>query len=385
MSRERRKIVILGSTGSVGERAVQVASFLKEDVEVVGVAAGSSCRRLAEQAAELGCRYAAVGDGSCRNELKRLLPSGCQALSGPAGLVELALLDEVDMVLCSIVGTAGLIPVMSAIEAGKDIALASKEILVMAGALVMGLAANSKGKLIPVDSEHSAIFQCLEGRDPMDVSKLILTASGGPFLGASEERLRSATWEEAVSHPTWNMGPKISIDSATLMNKALEVIEAHFLFGTPGSSIEVLIHPQSIIHSMVEFVDGAVLAQMSVPDMRFPIQYAFTHPRKLAGGLEPLDFLSLGSLSFAAPDRRLFPSLDFAYEALKEGGTMPAVLNAANETAVERFRSSEISLTDIWRVIERTMSRHKALERPGLDAILKADSWARETAASLKV
>ncbi len=382
--RDKKRIVILGSTGSVGESAVKVASFLSEEVEVVGVAARGSCLRLAGQAAELGCKYAAVGDASFKGELERLLPPRCKAFAGPEGLAELACLPEVDMVLCSIVGTAGLVPVIRALEAGKDVALASKEILVMAGELIMPLAAKSKGKLIPVDSEHSAIFQCLEGRDMMDVSKLILTASGGPFRGATPERLKSVTWQEACSHPTWNMGPKISIDSATLMNKALEVVEAHFLFGMPGDAIEVLIHPQSIIHSMVEFVDGSALAQLSAPDMRFPIQYALTHPRKQPGGLPPLDFAKLGTFSFETPDRALFPSLDFAYEAISAGGTMPAVLNAANEVAVERFRRAEISFTGIWTVIERAMSLHSPLERPSLDAILNADFHARATASSVK-
>ena len=382
--RLRKRVVILGSTGSVGESAVKVANYLSDEVEVVGVAARASCMRLAGQVSELGCKYAAVGDESCKADLKRLLPSGCKAFGGVDGIVEMVNSPDVDMVLCAIVGTSGLKPVLSALEAGKDVALASKEILVMAGELVMPLAERSKGKLIPVDSEHSAIFQCLEGRDMLDVSKLILTASGGPFRGASPERLRAVTWQEACSHPTWDMGPKISIDSATLMNKALEVVEAHYLFGVPGKDIEVLIHPQSIIHSMVEFVDGSSLAQLSAPDMRFPIQYAFTHPRKLPGGLPPLDFTKLASLTFEAPDRTVFPSLDFAYEALSAGGTMPAVLNAANEVAVERFRNAEIAFVDIWTIIERTMSRHEALERPALDAILNADLWARETALSIK-
>jgi 1-deoxy-D-xylulose-5-phosphate reductoisomerase len=216
-----------------------------------------------------------------------------------------------------------------------------------------------------------------------DVLKLILTASGGPFRGATPERLKNVCWAEASAHPTWNMGPKISVDSATLMNKALEIIEAHYLFGVPGKDIEVLIHPQSVIHSMVEFGDGSALAQLSVPDMRFPIQYAFTYPRKLAGGLPPLDLSKVATFTFEKPDRELFPSLDFAYEALEAGGTMPAVLNAANEVAVERFRRGEIAFTEIWDLIENAMSQHKTLERPSLDAILNADSWARDTASSI--
>lgn len=383
-SGKKRRVAILGSTGSVGESAVKVAKCLPDEVEVVGVAANSNIARLAEQSADMGCKLACVGDERLYGELKDSLPKGCKPLAGVQGLLEMASSPDIDMILCAIVGTAGLFPVMEGIAAGKDIALASKEVLVMAGELVMEAASRRKTRLIPVDSEHSAIFQCLEGRDMMDVSKLILTASGGPFRGAGREEMEAATWESALSHPTWDMGPKVTIDSATLMNKALEIVEAHFLFRTPADSIEALVHPQSVIHSMVEFLDGTVLAQMSVPDMRFPIQYAYTYPRKLAGGLQPLDFVKMGQLTFEAPDRRLFPSLDFAFESLRAGGSMPAVMNAANEIAVERFRRGELKLTGIWTVIERTMARHQTLERPPLDAILKADVWARETAASIK-
>jgi len=381
----KKKIVILGSTGSVGRNAVNVVKHLAGEFEVVGLAARGNIEMLARQVRELKCRHVALADTSRLEELRKILPSNCKIHGGQNGILEIATLPEADLVLCAIVGTGGLVPVLEAIKAGKDIAIASKEVLVMAGELVMKEVAKRKVKFLPVDSEHSAIFQCLEGKRKADVSKIILTASGGPFRGRKTCEIRRATYESALAHPVWEMGPKVTIDSATLMNKALEIIEARWLFDVPAECIDVVIHPQSVIHSMVEFKDGSLLAQMSTPDMRFPIQYALTHPAKRRGLLKPIDFAKLAGLTFEKPDRKIFPSLDFAYEALKCGGTVPAVMNAANEIAVERFRKSEIRFTDIWLIIEKVMSSHRKLDRPSLDAILSADKWARALAASLKI
>ncbi|MEI6422099.1 MAG: 1-deoxy-D-xylulose-5-phosphate reductoisomerase [Lentisphaerota bacterium] len=381
----RKKIVILGSTGSIGRNAVNVVKHLAGEFEVVGLAAHGNFKLLAQQARELKCRHVALADVSHLSELGKILPANCKMHGGNDGVLEIATSPGAELVLCAIVGTGGLVPVLGAIKAGKDIAIASKEVLVMAGELVMKEVSKRKVKFLPVDSEHSAIFQCLEGKGKSDVSRIILTASGGPFRGRGICEIRRATYEAALAHPVWEMGPKVTIDSATLMNKALEIVEASWLFGVPAETIDVVIHPQSVIHSMVEFIDGTVLAQMSTPDMRFPIQYALTHPVKHRGLLKPLDFAKLAGLTFEKPDRKVFPSLDFAYEALKSGGTLPAVMNAANEIAVERFRKSEIRFTDIWGIIEKVMSSHARLDRPSLDAILSADKWARTAAASVKV
>ena len=380
---KKKKIVILGSTGSIGENAVKVAKTLSDRIEVCGLAARNNLKRLAEQAAELKCPYAVTSDASRESDLLKMLPHGCEGKAGEEYILEMVTRPEVDLVLCAIVGTGGLLPVLEAIRAGKEIALASKEVLVMAGDLVMKEAARYGVRVVPVDSEHSAIFQCLEGKRKQDVSRLILTCSGGPLLNASREEIQNATYEKALAHPTWNMGPKVTIDSASLMNKALEIIEAAFLFGMPGDKLDVVIHPQSVIHSMVEFIDGTILAQMSTPDMRFPIQFAITYPEKYSGGMKPLDFSIFSQLNFQMPDRKLFPSLDFAYNALRAGGTMPAVMNAANEVAVERFRRCEIGFTGIWNIIEKVMSKHSVLEEPALDAILSVDKWARETALTI--
>lgn len=379
----KKKIVILGSTGSIGESAIKVIKHLPNELEVYGIAAYSKVDRLAAQAKELNCACAAIAATNRFDKLSRALPKSCRALAGEAGMVEMVSAPEVDMVLCSVVGTGGLMPVLKAIQAGKDIAIASKEVLVMAGELIMNEVRKTKVKILPVDSEHSAVFQCLEGRNHRELSRIILTASGGPFKDKTYGEMKNATYESALLHPTWNMGPKVTIDSATLMNKALEIIEAKWLFGIAGEQIDVLIHPQSIVHSMVEFIDGTVLAQMSTPDMRFPIQYALTYPHKHPGILKPLDFARLAQLTFEYPDRDIFPSLDFAYEALKKGGTLSVVMNAANEVAVERFRRKEIRFTDIWDIIEKVMSFHKILDHSSLDAILSADKWARKMAESL--
>lgn len=377
----RKRLAILGSTGSVGENAVDVVTRLCGRIEVRGVAGRSQLKRLAEQCRELHCPVAVCADPAKTSELQALLPPGAKALCGQDGLVELATSPEVDMVLCAIVGTAGLIPVIEAIKAGKDIAIASKEILVMAGGLIMGLAKQHHVKVLPVDSEHSAIFQCLEGKKNAEVERLLLTASGGAFRACHPDKLARATFADALAHPTWNMGPKVTVDSATMMNKALEMIEARWLFDIPGGRIHVLIHPQSIVHSLVEFVDGTLLAQLSVPDMRFPIQYALTWPEKVAGGMERLDLAKLGSLTFEEPDRERFPAIDFAYEAMRVGGTLPAAMNAANEVAFERFREGLIPFPRIWDIIAKTMHAHPPILEPSLTDILAADQEARDLAA----
>jgi 1-deoxy-D-xylulose-5-phosphate reductoisomerase len=337
---------------------------------------------LAEQAARLNCSYAVVADDKKYEELKNRLPASCAAMAGISGITEIVKKPEVDLVLCSIVGTDGLLPVLEAIKAGKDIAIASKEVLVAAGEIVMSEVKRTGVKFIPVDSEHSAVFQCLEGRGLEDASRIILTASGGPFRDKSLAYMEKADYKSALAHPTWDMGPKITIDSATLVNKGLEVIEAKWLFNMDADTIDVVVHPQSIIHSMVEFIDGSVLAQMSEPDMCFPIQYAFTYPEKSRGAKRPLNFSALEPLSFEKPDHKRFPALRLAYDALKAGGTMPAVYNFANEVAVEKFRKGEISFIGIAVFIEKVMSAYKNLEQPSLDAILEVKRWTNEISAS---
>ena len=378
-----KNVIILGSTGSVGENAVRVACALSHRIRVVGIVGNSNLKRLAEQAALLKCEFAATGDESRGSELASLLPAGCRVFAGKRAVEELVRCPGVDMVLCAIVGTAGLPPVLAAIDSGKDIALASKEVLVMAGALVMEAVKRKKVRLIPVDSEHSAVFQCLEGKQG-GVRKVILTASGGPFREYPREALENVTCAEALKHPTWNMGPKVTLDSATLMNKALEMMEAHHLFSVGADRIEVLVHPQSVVHSMVEFEDGVVMAQLSRPDMRFPIQYAFTYPERCDGGLARLDLTRLSGLTFENPDTDRFPSLLFASEAIRRGGIAGAVMNAANEVAVERFRAGELKFTGIFDVVERTMHQFNRKGAADMDTILEADRNAREFARQLR-
>ena len=378
-----KRIAILGSTGSVGCNACRVAAALPDRIEVTALAAGKNVDLLIRQAKQFHCRTVAIQDVSRRNEVAQALP-GCRVLCGPEGLIELARSQDVDMILCAIVGTGGLLPVMEAIRAGKEIALASKEVLVMAGEPVMRLVREKKSVLIPVDSEHSAIFQCLNSLDSSRAANLILTSSGGPFRKASREVMEKATFQQALAHPVWSMGQKISIDSATLMNKALEMVEAHFLFDCPEERIQVLVHPQSIIHSMVEFPDGVVLAQLGVPDMRFPIQYAFTWPDRVPGGLEKLNLAKLGHLDFEEPDTERFPALNLARHAIREGGTLPCVMNAANEIAFLRFKNGEIRFTDMIEVIEKTMNQHNNIRNASLEEILEADRAARAFARTVQ-
>ncbi len=379
---KKKNVVILGSTGSIGENAVKIAKHLPNELSVYGLVAKNNIAKLAEQAISLNCKNVITSAPEKYNELKKKLPTNTNVATGEEAIIELVTDPNVDIILCAIVGTGGLLPVLEAVKAGKDIALASKEVLVMAGELVMNEVKKQNIQLLPVDSEHNAIFQCIEGKKYSDVEKLILTASGGPFRNASLTEIQNANYAAALKHPTWAMGPKITIDSASLMNKALEIVEARWLFDIEGSKIDVIVHPQSIIHSMVEFIDGTVLAQMSSPDMKFPIQYALTYPHKHIGTLPSLDFAKLANLTFEAPRKDIFPALDFAYYALEKSGTMPVVMNAANEVAVQLFSQDKIKFTEIWSIIEKTMDKHKLIENPTLDDILNADEWARTVSSN---
>ena len=376
----RKRVVILGSTGSIGESALKVARDIPERMEVVGLAAGRSVDGLLKQAAEFKPRAVALYETAGLTGLRDQLPTGVACHGGAEGLVELATMPEADLVLISIVGTAGLAPALAAIRAGKAIAVASKEILVMAGEEVTREAAKYNVPILPVDSEHNAIFQCLVGEPTRHIRRLILTASGGPFRTTSAADLAHMTPAQALKHPTWTMGRKITIDSATLFNKGLEMIEARWLFGVPMEQVEVVVHPQSIVHSLVEFVDGSQLAQLSHSDMCFPIQYAVTYPDRLENRLRPLNLAEVGALQFEAPDPVRFPALRLAREAGMAGGTLPAVLNAANEVAVPAFLEGKILFPAIWETVESVMRQHQNIEHPHLDAILKADAWARGTA-----
>ena len=377
--------MLLGSTGSIGCSTLEVAKQIPDRVELVGLAANASVAKLAEQVRETGVKHVAIADVSKEAELRALLPEGVTLHVGNEGLIELATLSGADVVLVAIVGTAGLEPALAAIEAGKDLAVASKEILVMAGEIVTAAAEKRGVKILPVDSEHNAIFQCLDGHrgGEQEVSRLILTASGGPFRTWPAEDLKKVTLEQALKHPTWEMGRKITIDSATLFNKGLEMIEARWLFGIGMDRIDVVVHPQSIIHSMVEFVDGSVLAQLSRTDMCFPIQYALTWPDRVPGGLKPLDFGQLAKLEFEPPRDEVFPALGLARKAGLEGGTLPAVFNAANEVAVDAFVERKIGFTDIWAVVGETMGAHAIATADSLQNLIEADAWARQKATEL--
>ncbi|HEY2801716.1 MAG TPA: 1-deoxy-D-xylulose-5-phosphate reductoisomerase [Chthoniobacterales bacterium] len=378
-----KRVVVLGATGSIGESALKVARDIPDRMEIVGLAARSNARKLAAQANLVRPEALGLADETKVEELREALDYEPTIFVGEEGLRAIACVANAEMVLVAVVGTAGLRPALAAIEAGKDLAVASKEILVMAGEAVMGAAARKKARVLPVDSEHNAIFQCLEGREPEAVRRVILTASGGPFRELPNERFSAITPEQALKHPTWNMGPKITIDSATLFNKGLEMIEAHWLFGVEMRRVDVVIHPQSIIHSMVEFVDGSVLAQLSHSDMCFPIQYAVTWPDRVTNSLPPLDFAQLRKLEFAAPRLDDFPALNLARRAGEVGGTLPAVMNAANEIAVSAFLDRRIAFPRIWSLVEEVMNRHASVAKPSLDAILDADRWAREVAVAL--
>lgn len=381
----RKRVVVLGATGSIGESAAKVAADIPERVQLTGLAAHRNAAGLAAQANRFRPETLCLVDATKLDELKAALDPGYDPfiLLGEEGLVEIAAgTTPADIVLIAIVGTGGLRPALAAIEKGRDLAVASKEILVMAGEAVMSAAAAKGVRVLPVDSEHNAIFQCLEGHPSKNVRRLILTASGGPFRTATSEQIASATREQALKHPTWTMGSKITIDSATLFNKGLEMIEARWLFDVEMDRVDVIVHPQSIVHSMVEFVDGSVLAQLSHSDMCFPIQYALCWPERVPNRLRPLDFADLRKLDFEAPRRADFPALDLATEAGRTGGTLPAVMNAANEIAVAAFLEGRLGFPQIWRLVEQTMRAHATTVHATLDEIIAADLWARERAAS---
>jgi 1-deoxy-D-xylulose-5-phosphate reductoisomerase len=369
----------LGATGSIGDSALMVARDIPERMEIVGLAANSNAQKLAAAANEVRPESVCLVDETKVDTLRKALDYQPRIFSGETGLREIACLTNADMVLVAIVGTGGLRPALAAIETGKDLAVASKEILVMAGEIVMREAREKGVHVLPVDSEHNAIFQCLDGRSS-ELRRIILTASGGPFRETPRKDFDSIAPEQALKHPTWNMGPKITIDSATLFNKGLEMIEAHWLFGVKMKGVEVVIHPQSIVHSMVEFADGSTLAQLSYSNMRFPIQYAVTWPDRVANTLPPLDFSNLSKLEFFTPRFDDFPALTLARRAGEAGGTVPAVMNAANEVAVAAFLDRQVRFPSIWEIVEEVMNRHTSVAHPDLDAILEADQWARAEA-----
>src|SRR6266700_527005 len=379
-----KTVVVLGSTGSIGTSAMKVAEDLPDQIRMLGLAAGNNLELLLEQTRKHRPESIAIADPAKAKELRDALGASTAVYSGPEGLVKLATLPAADLVLIAIVGTAGLQPALAAIRAGKDIAVASKEILVMAGEIVMREAREQGVRVLAVDSEHSAIFQCLEGKPRSSVRKLWLTASGGPFRDRTQwprEKFSEITVERALKHPSWVMGRKITIDSATLFNKGLEMIEARWLFDIEMQRVKVVVHPQSVVHSMVEFIDGSIIAQLSTPDMCLPIQYALTYPERAGNDRVQTNLAKLGSLTFEEPDLGRFPALKRARRAGEVGGTMPAVLNAANEVAVEAFCSCRISFEQISQTVASVMDRHHLVAHPSLDEILWADAWARVEAA----
>ena len=377
-----KPLSILGSTGSIGVSTLEIVAAYPERFRVIALSAGKNLELLARQIRQFSPSIAAV---ACPEDVPRMreLCSGLEVkiVGGVEGLIAVATADETEMVVAAIVGAAGLVPTAAAIRAGKDIALANKETLVTAGHLFMDMVASHGVKLYPVDSEHSAIFQSLEGHRTKDISRIILTASGGPFLNTPIGQLADVTISDALNHPNWIMGKKISIDSATMMNKGLEIMEARWLFNVPLPCVDVVVHPESVVHSLVAFVDGGWLAQLSPPDMRFAIQYALTWPDRVVADMPALELSRLARLHFSAPDEKRFPSLRLARQAAASGGTCPAVLNAANEIAVEAFLAGKTNFSGIWQTVEQVLGRHERMEIGGLDDILAVDQWARGAAA----
>lgn len=373
---------MLGSTGSIGQAALEVIASLGDQVRIVGLAAGNNWRLLAEQAARFGVSRMAIDSDSGCDELRRNCEGGARVWAGAEGAAELVRESDADFVLSAIVGAAGLPATLAAVERGMDVGLANKESLVVAGSLIVPLAHKHGGRLIPVDSEHSAVFQALQSGRRDEVRKVYLTASGGPFRTWSFERIARATLAEALDHPTWKMGPKITIDSATMMNKALEIIEATWLFALNPDQIDVLVHPESVVHAMVEFCDGSVVAQLGSPDMRTPIQYAITYPRRVPGLTRPLRWGEVRSLNFELPDFERFPALRLGYEAARRGGSSGAVLNAANEAAVERFRNGEIRFGQVAELTEEVCRHHNWIKLPTLEDLRECDRWARQEVAT---
>ncbi|KAB0666209.1 1-deoxy-D-xylulose-5-phosphate reductoisomerase [Oryzomonas japonica] len=379
-----KHLTILGSTGSIGVSTLEIVAAYPDRFRVVAMTAGRNLELFARQIKAFSPRIAVV---AAQEDVPRLreMCSGVtvEILGGVEGLIAAATADETEMVVAAIVGAAGLVPTAAAIRAGKDIALANKETLVTAGHLFMNMVAEYGVKLYPVDSEHSAVFQSMEGHRSEDITRIILTASGGPFLNTPTEQLAGVTVRDALNHPNWSMGRKITIDSATMMNKGLEVLEARWLFGVPVEKIDVNIHPQSIIHSMVEYVDGCVIAQLGTPDMKAPIAYALSYPERVATGVKPLDLTALSGLTFFRPDREKFRCLGLAYRAIKDGESMPAVMNAANEIAVEAFLEGRLGFMQIAQVIERTMDAHEAHNLKSIEEVLLADRWGRDRAREI--
>ena len=374
-----KNVVILGSTGSIGKNALDVIRNLRHKYKVVGLSANSRWELLAKQVEEFKPKSVSLADGRWIKELKNKLPqNSVQILTGTDSVKEMVSRDDVDIVISAIVGAAGLPAAIEVIKNGKTLALANKEALVMAGGLIVSMAKEKGVNILPVDSEHSAIFQALKAGHPNEVKKVIITASGGPFRDYPKEKLSEVTLEEALNHPTWQMGQKITIDSATLMNKALEIIEAKWLFNLDATQIDVIIHPESIVHSLVEFCDGSVIAQMGLPDMKVPIQYALTYPYRENGNVESLDLAKLGSLNFRKPDMDKFPALRLGYEVVEKGGTMGATLNAANEIAVQAFLDRKIKFTDITKTVEHVMKKHNFIKDPDFEDIMHADAHARK-------
>jgi 1-deoxy-D-xylulose-5-phosphate reductoisomerase len=376
-----KNVVLLGSTGSIGTSTVKVAEDLPDRIRLLGLAAGNNAELLLKQARKHRPKAISINNPEKARDLGKFFGAATQVYSGDEGLIKLATLPTADIVLIAIVGTAGLKPALAAIRAGKDIAIASKEILVMAGEIVMSEARKHGVRVLAVDSEHSAIFQCLDGKPSNSVRKLWLTASGGPFRNTPKEEFPNITVERALKHPSWVMGKKITIDSATLFNKGLEMIEARWLFDIGMERVGVLVHPQSIVHSLVEFVDGALLAQLSTPDMCLPIQYALTYPDRAPSERVQTNFAKLGNLTFEEPDAERFPALKLARRAGEVGGTLPSVLNAANEVAVAAFLNRKINFPQITEIVRRTMEAHTVVLHPTLEQILEADAWARREAA----
>ena len=371
-----KKIAILGSTGSIGTQTLDVVREHSDELQVVALAAGTNKERLKEQIKEFHPKLVSLSDEKKAQELKEeLAGEQVEVVCGMEGLIEVAGADSADVVVTAVVGMMGILPTMEAIKKGKDIALANKETLVTAGHLIIPMAKEYGVSILPVDSEHSAIFQSLQGEPKAALDKILLTASGGPFRGKSAEFLETVTLEDALNHPNWSMGPKITIDSSTMVNKGLEVMEAKWLFGVDYSQIEVVIQPQSIIHSMVQYVDGAIIAQLGTPDMRVPIEYVLFYPERRSLSGDRLDFSKLSQITFEKPDYKVFRGLSLAIEAGKTGGTMPTVFNAANERAVAKFLKGEIKYTDIVRSIEKCMDAHKVSAHPDLEEILATEQW----------
>ena len=375
-----KKIAILGSTGSIGRSALELIDLHSELFEVVALAAGCNDKLIYQQCLKYKPGIVALNDPDAAARLASLVPE-IKVSSGTEGLIEVSCFPDADIVISAISGAPGLIPTYRALSAGKQVALANKEALVMAGELIMPMLRKGRGLLVPVDSEHSALHQCLGGTSRKEVQRLILTASGGPFLNYAEDELRKVTVKQALQHPTWDMGPKITVDSATLMNKGLEVIEAHHLFQVASDFIDVVIHPQSVVHSIVEFLDGTMLAQMGITDMKIPLLYAMTYPERIRSKLPGLALANLPGIEFRAPDMELFPCLKLAYQALREGGTSPAVMNAANEMAVSAFLDGSLAFTDIPRIIEEVLNATYSEKAASLEIILNADYAARKLAS----